>query len=118
MGKCIYIDYIKDVKHLYLVENLNIKEIAKKLSISTSTVYRILVRYNIKKSKELAHIKRVNAYKIYGIDHWRKRNDKSKKTLQAKYGNNVSNPSQIPGMQEKTHLPASIEKAYETKKKK
>ena len=117
MSKHIYMDYIEDVKHLYLIENLNIKEIAKKLNISISTVYRILVRYNIKKSKELAHIRRVNVYKIYGIDYWQKRNNKSKKTLQAKYGNSILNPSQIPGIQEKMHLPDSIRKAYETKRK-
>ena len=37
--------YIEKIKQLYLIENLDIKEIATKLNISYSTVYRILLEY-------------------------------------------------------------------------
>ena len=117
MSKKIYPQYRSDIKRLYIEENLNIKEIASRLGISFNTVYRTLVRDSIKKSKKLKHVRRVKVYKNYTHEYWQKRNSKSKKTLQKKYGKSVINPSQIPGMQKRTHLPSSIQKAYITKKK-
>lgn len=109
--------YKEKVERLYINQNLDIKEVGSILSISYSTVYRILIKYNINKPRELAREHRSNKFARFDKSFWDKRNEKSKRTLQQKYGKAVINPFQIPNIQKRTHLPASIQKAYETKRK-
>ena len=102
--------------NLYIEKNLSIMEIGKILNTSYSTVYRHLKFFNIIKSKELKHVKRVNKFKKFDKEFWKKRNQKIVNTLHIRYGKNINNISQIPGIQLKTHSAESIAKAYETKK--
>ena len=81
---------------LYVVENLNIIEIGKKLGCSHSSIYRLLKRFEINKSKEKKTERRKKVYEKFDKEFWKRRNEKLKNTIKEKYGvDNISQADEI-----------------------